>query len=274
MTAINKIKNLLGASGQRFHNASYGSLTVNYENFFQLNDRPLDFEAPLLQQVQRVSFELSNTCNYSRWHKKCPASKVAGDKTLPGALVHKALTELSSVDYSGVVAFHRYNEPLMDPRLFSLIRLTRELCPKAKVLILSNGFYLTQQMADDLCQLGIWVLAVSAYSKSEYRRLVQLEVGVPYLVFESVLDDREDIYSSRPLDLQKGCLAPLRDLTINVDGKVNLCCLDWQNRHNFGDLSRRSLSEIISAAEFTEVAKALSRSVRNLDICRRCSMSR
>lgn len=276
MSNLNRLQNLFKGYGNTlFTNQPYRDLKVNYENFFDdAETGGIDFEKPLLNQVQRVSFELSNLCNYSAAHKKCPASRVTAKKTLPTEVVVKVLAEMSAIGYSGVFAFHRYNEPLMDPRLFTLIEKAKGACPESKVLILSNGFYLTQTMADELSALGVGILAVSAYSRSEFERLSSLQVKIPYRVFCSVLDDREDIYSGTPLDLKAGCLAPLRDLTVSVDGKIVLCCLDWQNRYEFGDLNRFSLSEIINGSDFIDRARELSQSGRTLDICRRCSMSR
>jgi phosphatidylglycerophosphate synthase len=42
--------------------------------------------------------------------------------------------------FDGVIAFHIYNEPLIDPRLFSFIEYARRICPQGRILILTNGF--------------------------------------------------------------------------------------------------------------------------------------
>ena len=257
-----------------FTNTYYQHLKVNYDNFFEINNNNIDFGSPLLNQIQRVSLEISNTCNFATCHKKCPASRVTIKKTLPTSIIKNVLTELSEINYSGVVAFHRYNEPLIDPRLFYLIELTQKLCPNSKILILTNGFYLTEQLALDIANLNIWVLAVSAYSKDEFKRLSSIDIKIPYIVFDSVLDDREDIYSKDPLDLKVACFAPLRDLTINVDGKVVLCCLDWLNKNDLGDCANAKLADIVNDQYFINIAKDLSNKMRCLDICRRCSMVR
>jgi radical SAM protein with 4Fe4S-binding SPASM domain len=275
MSSISMIQQFLQRPATNvFTNQSYRDLTVNYENFFDPDGSCIDFNKPLISQIQRVSFELSNICNYSVAHKKCPASRVKVKKTLPTAVIRKVLTELGGAGYSGVIAFHRYNEPLIDPRLFYLVDLARRVCPDGKVLILTNGFSLTQMLADDLASLEISMLVVSAYSGSEMKRLSALEVKVPYKVFFSQLDDREDVYTAKPLDLDERCLAPVRDLTINVDGKIALCCLDWQNRYEFGDLNNFGLAEMLTSQEFIESARNLGLKGRHLDICRRCNMTR
>ena len=257
-----------------FANEQYRQLPVNYDNFFSVDKKRMQLDQPLLPQVQRISFELSNLCNYSHCHKKCPASRVVTPKSLPAAVVRKSLLELSSIAYSGVIAFHRYNEPLADPRLFSFIQMARETCPRSKILILTNGFFLTQQLADELETLGIWILAVSAYSKNEFTRLSGIQTKLPYKVFRSILDSRENIYDCSPLDLHSPCTAPICDLTINVDGNVCLCCMDWQNRHEFGSVSEKTLTEILSSQACREIATELNNANRRLDICRRCHLAR
>lgn len=261
-------------NGSIFTNSFYQNLEINYDNFFEINNIKIDFDKPLLSQIRRISFEISNACNFSTYHKKCPASWVKIKKTLPINIIERVLTELSEIDYEGVVAFHRYNEPLIDPRLFYLINLAHTLCPNSKILILTNGFYLTEQLALELSKLNIWILAVSAYSNDEFKRLSSIDLKIPYIVFNSILDDRKDIYSKDPLDLKVACMAPLCDLTINVEGKVVLCCLDWKNINEFGNCDDAKLSDIINNQYFIGVAKDLSNKNRCLDICRRCNMVR
>ncbi|MFC1843868.1 SPASM domain-containing protein [Thermodesulfobacteriota bacterium] len=257
-----------------FMNRDYRKLDVNYDNFFSITSPSINLEKPLIKQIQRVSFELSNICNYSMIHKKCPASRVKEKKVLSAGIVEKVITELSSINYEGLFVFHRYNEPFIDPRLFGFIKTANKLCPNSKILLLTNGFYLTQQLANELTELNIWILAVSAYSDAEFERLSALTVNFPYTVFKSILDGRENIYDGEILDHKKNCFAPLRDLTINAQGEVVLCCLDWENRHVFGKLDKNSLDDIVKEKKFQQLALDLSTGKRNLDICRRCSMVR
>lgn len=258
-----------------FENSLYSELEINYDNYFtHENVEPLSGDEPQISQIKRISFELANLCNYSFLHKKCPATKITEKRTLPATVVYKTIDEMAGINFEGVFAFHRYNEPLIDPRLFEFIKYAKDKCPDSKILILTNGSYLTQEIADELASLGIWILAVSAYSVAEYNRLIQLDVSIPYRVFFSILDNRKDIYEREPINLQEACNAPLSDLTINVNAEIDLCCLDWKNKYTFGNLKTETIDEIINKKSFLKTHHDLVNRHRNLDICKRCLMIR
>jgi hypothetical protein len=263
-------------SMREFRNDLYRRSEVNYDNYFQKTDTacPADVAGPLIRQVQRVSFQLSNLCNYASVHPRCPLHGQTAKQVLPARVVRNTIDELAAVGFNGVIAFHIYNEPLIDPRLFSFIEYSRRVCPGARVLILTNGFYLTQTIADELAALGIWNLAVSAYSQSEYDRLARLQVKVPYKVFLALLDGRLDQYDRPPMDLNKPCMAPVRDLSIGPDGRVILCCLDWKSQHSFGNLLSDTLSSILSKETIRTVYRDLLHGNRSLHLCRRCDWIR
>jgi hypothetical protein len=256
-----------------FQNTLYKSLRINYDNFFDLV-RVEDNDLPIERKILRVSFELSNLCSYSFFHKKCPVSGYREKRILPSEIIYNTLDELALFGFEGVIAFHRYNEPLIDPRLFKFIEYTNTKIPAAKILILTNGFYLTQEMLNEFFQYKIWIIAVSSYTLNEHNRLINLKAKMPYYVFFSVLDDRKSIYDNENVNSNKSCYALLRDLTINCQGQVNLCCLDFENRFNFGDLYNNSLQSILNSEKFIRCCKDLIGGNRCLEICKRCTWSR
>lgn len=258
----------------RFVNELYERLDVNYENVLEKVNIDTNTDGPLIKQVKRVTFGLSNICCYSMFHKKCPLYRQKDKTVLPSKIVYKTIDELAEIDYEGIFVFHFYNEPLIDPRLFSFINYAKTHCPSSKIFILSNGFYLTQQMADELAQLGVWILAVSSYSKAEHMRLVGLDVKVPYYVYYQVLDDRGDMYDKALLNLDKPCFAPVGDITIAPTGEMVLCCLDWKYRHKFGNLNYESLSSVLNNPETRRVYLNLIQGRRNLHLCQRCDWNR
>ena len=261
----------------RFQNDLYKQLNVNYDNFFPKiyeNESPYFKNRPIMQQIKRISFELSNICNYAYCHKKCPLHGQKEKIVLPSRIVRETIDEVAQINYDGVFAFHIYSEPLIDPRLFSFMIYSKTKCPKSKTLILTNGFYFNQRIAAELAELGIWILAVTAYSRSEFNRLSALDVKIPYYVFESKLDDRQNIYDSMPVNIKTSCFAPVGDVSVACTGDVVLCCLDWKRRHRFGNLTRESLYSILNKKETLEVYNSLIRGERKLYLCRRCNWAR
>lgn len=227
-----------------------------------------------LKFVRRISFQLSNLCNYTMIHKKCPLSQCTEKIILPSKVVYSTIDEVSEFNYNGIFGFHIYNEPMMDPRLFLLISYVKKMCPKACALICTNGYMLNQQMMVELEEIGVDSLNVSAYSISEYNRLVELESKISYQVMPMQLDDRESLYDRIPLNLKKSCHAPLNEVCIAPTGDIILCCLDWKNKHTFGNLINHDFLSLINGKEITDVFQELSAGCRSLDLCRCCDWSR
>ena len=224
--------------------------------------------------VKRISFQLSNLCNYSIIHKKCPVSSNKDKIILPSNIFYKTINEISEYEYKGVLSFHVYNEPLIDPRLFMFIKYAKEKCPDSVIFITSNGYYLNQTMLDELKDIGVDAIFISAYSKVEYERLISLQADIGYCVFPMELDNRMSMYESAPLNLNKQCSAPLNEICIAPTGNIFICCLDWKQMHTFGDLTEKTLLELVDSPKMTEVYNNLKKGIRNLHLCERCFWTR
>jgi 2-deoxy-scyllo-inosamine dehydrogenase (SAM-dependent) len=235
----------------------------------------------LLEHTSRVSFELSNRCNYAHQHKHCPLYLKRNDEPviLEGRIIEDVIGYLERNKWKGKVSFHTYNEPLIDPRLIYIIRAITEpsLCkmmpPQIKPVILTNGYYLTQDIAIELEDAGVEEIVVSAYSDAEEERLKKIKVDIPYKVIRRKLDDRLYMYVSDLANYQKvPCYAPLSEICIACTGEVRLCCYDWQNEHTFGNLYKDSFEDVLKRMK--PVYDRLIQGDRYLHLCQRCESSR
>lgn len=245
-----------------------------FYNNFGVSDKSLLNKKVNIKDIRHVYFEISNLCVYSNIHCKCPVSLQKTKKILSSKIVEKVIKELGANQYEGFIAFHRYNEPLGDPRLFEFISYVKTHCPKAKVRILTNGFYLTQEIIDQFKISGIEVLEVSGYGMKEYNRLRKLKATFPYRVFYAIFDNRKSLYEKKKINLSRPCFAQINDVTINCEGKLGLCCLDWKNKHVFGDLEKTTLKKILNSGSFLDVYRSLTQGKRTLDLCSRCNWQR
>lgn len=227
-----------------------------------------------LTHTSRVTFELSNLCNYSKIHKKCPLNLSQEPTILPRRIVFDVLDYLAKHDFAGQVAFHNYCEPLIDPRLFEFIGYARRRCSRSDIYICTNGFYLNQTMADELVSAGVTSIRVSAYSQSEFERLSKIKPEIPFTVWKARLDDRLNVYEASINDTGKPCFAPLNEIIVAREGCISLCCLDWQRVYRFGNLYEQTFEQVLSNGQLQEIYERLSKGDRFLDICRRCGWSR
>lgn len=233
----------------------------------------------ILKHTKRVALELSNICNLAYCHKECPASLPKEKKVLPSARVVEVLEALGRLEFRGYIAFYGYSEPLIDPRVGYFIKAAKIACPGCTPSVTSNGFMLTQTMLEDLAALGLGHMRVSAYGGTEFERLSKLK---PPSGFElkvrlrggGAWKHRIDDYERKPDGRKVPCYCPLVDIQINCEGRVRICCADYQNRHIFGDLAKESLEEILRSGRMQSVYSELTNGIRKAHLCQRCGIQR
>lgn len=224
--------------------------------------------------TERISFELSNLCNYSNIHMKCPLHREEQTKILPLRIIKETIDTLSNYQFAGRVAFHNYNEPLIDPRLFTLVEYTHKKCPDAYIYICTNGFYLDQTIAEELEAFGVSKIHVSIYSKKDLRRLQRINLSIPCELEVMKLDDTLNIYSAPGANSKLKCFAPLNEIIITKDARISLCCFDWANIYTFGSLKEKPINKILCDGLMYDVYSRLSNGERFLNICKNCKGSR
>ncbi len=241
------------------------------QNFTFPEDNPLKNNP--FHYTQQIFFELSNLCNYSRLHGRCPLHHERGVRILPLHIIQETIDVLSKHRFEGTIAFHNYNEPLIDPRLFHLLKYAREKCPKSEIYIYTNGFYLDQTILDELVAFGLSRIHVSIYSMKELKRIKKIYFPISYELEVVGLDDTLEAYSKSELNLKKKCFAPLGNVIITRDAEISLCCFDWAHVYTFGNLKEQPLDEILRSDFLYAVYKKLSNGERFLDVCKRCRRS-
>lgn len=74
------------------------------------------------------------------------------------------MTQLTEIEYSGGLAFHQYNEPLLEYEyLINCIRLAKKYIPNARLILYTNGDYLTQERYEHLILEGITEIHISCH---------------------------------------------------------------------------------------------------------------
>jgi MoaA/NifB/PqqE/SkfB family radical SAM enzyme len=241
----------------------------------RLDDLGVPWGQGPFRRTKRVSLELSNICNYADTHRRCPLHNVTERRVLPERVVVHVLETCRAHDFQGVVAFHMYNEPGIDPRLMRFIILTKELMPRSRVFLLTNGWYLDQGLAEEYERHGVDYLGISVYGDEEAERLARIRLTIPVRRIREEHDDRKGWYSGPPREpWQQPCYYPLYDVCVTHTGTVRLCPYDWQGNHVFGDLERDSLADILHGEPIQAVYEKLSSGIREFDVCRRCGRSR
>lgn len=231
-------------------------------------------------RFKMVAFEISNRCVYSHLHDLCPADPEADPVFLETQIIMDVLSNLGN-GFSGSMYFSIYNEPLTDPRFFSLLDIARVYCPNAYINLFTNGWNLNQWMLDELVLKGVRYFHVSAYTTKEYARLSKLKVskaGVTYNAWETTLDNRLGIYH-RPENTNEGIRSlglgdchwsPTSYLFINHRADVCLCCWDCFYTITFGNLHTEKIEDIFESDRWKEICSSMKKGNRDLSFCKKC----
>lgn len=237
--------------------------------------------AESLGHVKRVMFELHNRCHLATVHTKCPLHAHRGDapSILPARVVDEVMAYLATQGWVGRVSLHNYNDPMLDPRLFDLIRTKiKAMVPDCTVFLMTNGWLLDQTMLYEMAGL-VDSLEVSAYSQAEGSRLNALKApsGIKYVVkVKKDLDDRLAMYSE-DLSVDRAhrhCNAPLCEIVIRSTGIVSMCCFDWNDHKTYGNLTKESLATVLGRGEMLADFNRLSRGERTEAVCKNCWVTR
>ena len=232
----------------------------------------------LLRHTSRVTFELSTTCNLSHVHKDCPTHQWRDSpRFLPARIVYHVLDFMAADGFSREIAWHNYNEPTMDPRLFLFLDAARQRMPGVRQYILSNGVTMCQTLLDELAAHGVTRLWFTAYTDDVEKRLRALDhqaIAQWRIERRSTLDRRLAIYDRDKRPCDDVCFEPLENMLIRATGRVDLCCNDWRGDYTYGDLNSTSFEAILKSGKMQEVWQRLKIGDRFLPICKRCKSVR
>lgn len=112
-------------------------------------------ERLFFNMVNFIEIEISSLCNRKCLYCVQPMAQRKRE-LLPAEIVRKIADELKKIDFNGGIAFHQYNEPLLEKEhLFKCIRIIKENLPKAKLVLYTNGDLLTYKLFKQLIKLDI-----------------------------------------------------------------------------------------------------------------------
>jgi len=234
----------------------------------------------------RVEIETINRCNGGCTF--CPVNK--NDDPRPALkmtdeLFDKIINELHELDYSGVIGLFANNEPFIDTRLEGFAKTVRELVPKARIEVYSNGTlielerfiniipYLDLLVIDnynDKLQLNEPTKAIQAYLKEhpEHKSKVSIRMRRETGMLSSRGGQAPNNKKKKALPLS--CLLPFYHFYIRPDGKVGLCCVDALAKYTLGDVSVQSLKDVWYSDDYGKIREKIREGRDTLEVCKNC----
>ena len=241
-----------------------------------------------------MEFSLSGLCN--RVCVFCPRSN---PKEFPNLNKHMSIKSYSSVikdlkkiNYNGGIIYSGFSEPILYKYLYEANSLTRNLLPKCRIEMVTNGDHLKLDKVLKLFKHGLTQISVSLYDGPH-----QIE-GFEKLKLEAKLSDeqfdlrhrweKEKNYGINITNrggainmpeinvgnlkqgLKKKCFYPFYQVMVDYDGAVLLCNHDWYKKLILGNINKKSILDIWDNAVYKRTRENLSKGQRIDSPCKNC----
>jgi len=122
------------------------------------------------RSVSQVEIEIFSYCNRRCWF--CPndhIDRITQNIYMRPELYSSIISQLSSIQYSGMITYSRYNEPLADRIILDRLREARAGLPNALLHTNTNGDYLDWDYLNELYDAGMRSLNIQIYLKNHER---------------------------------------------------------------------------------------------------------
>jgi radical SAM protein with 4Fe4S-binding SPASM domain len=244
-----------------------------------------------------IEISESGICN--RKCSFCPRSApdfVDKKEFISEELIIKVAKELRHLDYSGVIRFSGFVEPMLDKKIYNHIKNFKHYLPNCRIEMVSNGDPLNANRLKKLFSYGLDKILISVYDGKEdvkkFKEMVfQSELNSDqYIIRDRSLPEEEDFgitLSNRagmmenaefkipklnsPLNNQ--CFIPSYTLFFDYLGDVLICPHDWGKKIILGNLKKEKLLDIWFKEKSMNIRKKLFNSDRKFSPCNVCDVN-
>ena len=195
--------------------------------------------------------------------------------------INKSLREM---DYRGTITFAGFGEPLLLKSIKKHVQTLGNGVQYKQIKIITNGDYLTPELAGELVGAGVNCIKVSMYDKddTEYFESFLSEYEDVERIYKHYYDglpseveiNRNDIWKKPPvLKIERACYLPFYKMFINWNGDVGLCSNDWNVVETFGNVNDKPIYEIWESDYMAAYRKMLMANKRVASPCISCDVN-
>lgn len=246
---------------------------------------------PFRKMFTEIEIETTAYCN--RKCTYCPVSMYPrpgdeDDRYMREEVFDKILDDLAKLNFEGMIAPHMYGEPLTDPRIVEWSRKIKTKLPKAKLKIVTNGDYMTEELYYQLLDAGVDFFNISKHSKTLGKKITALLDKLPeeeknerfnILDFWADFGGDQEMFNTRAgeVELKVKKVHPIMCSyvtypVINTFGEIVLCCNDYHSEYKFGNVMDRTLDEIWFDPKNVAIRKRIFKGHMDNEACKNCYM--
>lgn len=251
------------------------------------------------KDIQAVQFQTIDFCNRSC--SFCPnahGARKTGNMMLP-QVFHTLLRQLEEIEYKGRLSPYLMNEPLMDRRIFDIIRVARDVFDDNTLYLSTNGDMLRGYTLELLQAAGLDLLHINLYDDKTRRKrrreyfereihsipgVEQRQDNTPMRT-ETLQVYIKDVGESSPEHWNRGgnvqvkarhrkkrCQLPFTQMYINYLGQAVLCCSDYYFEVVMGNIMTEHIADIWMNERYEHYHHHLWKGeTQDLTLCKTCN---
>jgi hypothetical protein len=225
-------------------------------------------------------------------------------------IFEKIIKNLGELHFAGRISPYMNDEPLLEKRLPHMIDYIRYNCPRAYIMINSNGDILNEELLLALIISGLNCLTINCYDSIEqFESKVKFisQLSQKHCKFNVHVDGpQNEEYLAHPVDyhfveirdcshysidsefltsragnvrnkipqvrlpIKQYCPRPFNQMFINYRGEAIICCEDWDYQAIMGNANIACLEEIWYGFEYEHYRSFLRKNDRSLPVCCVC----
>jgi radical SAM protein with 4Fe4S-binding SPASM domain len=210
-------------------------------------------------------------------------------------LIEKISKELAAINWSGLMLFSGFVEPLLNKNIYEIISKVKKIIPKCKIELVTNGDVLNVDRAKKLFLSGLDSFYISVYDGPERENeLVEIckKAGLKddqYKIRKRYLPENQDFgitltnrggtmenaeykIPSLKESLDRPCYYPSYHFFMDYNGDVLICSHDWGKKFIVGNLKDQKFIDIWLSEKYLNQRKDLLQNKRKISPCKECDV--
>lgn len=261
---------------------------------------------PELQQPPNsIQIELSVGCNLACSFCGINNVEIPVRKFMTPDTASRIAANIARTGWRSRIEFALRGEPSLNPNRLDVIRAIRKELPKSSLMMLSNGVGFIKNPVESvraILDAGLNTLCLERYEGINYGQRIasawlaagervteyptdrsgnphQRFMGKRVVMVADIAKETQGThrtpnnhagYGADPVEYNKPCARPFREVSISYDGAVKMCCIAWAGEMRCGNAAQTELVEIWNNERFFAVRQKLLRGERDFGLCDGC----
>lgn len=180
-------------------------------------------------------------------------------------------------NFTGLFSLSGFGEPTIHPKIKEIIDIIKNKCPKANILIITNGDYYEKLL--DIEGINVEFSMYEPFSDEKLEKLSHMKS--PYKI-KDIENTSKKFFNNRAgnanfgvkLDkpLQQCCNLPFYKMDIDINGDVLLCCSDWYRKDIIGNVYKENVLDVWNNSKYFSIRSNLINGNRkDCKLCSKCN---